>query len=121
MTRTRPYEGRCFEGALKALLALPGDSGATLVHAGVWNPRLACQMGHAWVEVGGLAVDGARCEALPLDLYRAVARVTVEVRYTRREALERALAAENYGPWDAALDDLAYARSAVASEERDDG
>jgi hypothetical protein len=54
---------------------------------------------HAWVEVGELVL--AVADAVPRELYYEVGKIDPAecVRYTWREAVEKALESGTYGPW----------------------
>jgi predicted ABC-type ATPase len=57
--------------------------------------------GHAWVESGKLALDNSlgNLITLPIDAYYRMGHVTDVNKYTKQEALKKALETEHYGPW----------------------
>lgn len=81
----------------------------TLVHALIvgQGPIEGVVHWHAWVEHGPVAYDWSNGKniSLPVDVYRALARVQQSWEYDAREAAQMMRLTQHFGPWQGPVDD----------------
>ncbi len=103
--------GDCYEANCKLFLSLTENPSVEdcchLVHAEVVGrgELNGLRFAHCYIEMGGRALDFSNGNkvVLPVEVYRALGgidRVNNLHRYSRKEAVERLLKVQTYGPWD---------------------
>lgn len=122
--------GNCFQAAVQALMRLPIDSGAELVHGLVTGskggPLEGVRYAHAWVEVpdgAGSWIVGDHSNGndieLPREVYYWAGKVRPEqtLRYDRDRAMGELAASGHNGPWDVIPGDEDLTTTAGTEEE----
>ena len=105
MSKTKPViEGLCFEKALCYIIEHESDD-LRLIHGRAIGrgPIQGIKFSHAWIEDSkrSIAIDLDKKEPkeLPLIVYYLLGNITNVQKYTRKEAMEKALETRHYGPW----------------------
>jgi hypothetical protein len=93
--------GDCYQVAGRFVFDNPD---ATLVHAECYpliGPYARIQFHHAWAERGGVVYDYANGKKIEMDvgLYRILANVQREQRYTPTEVRLNVVKTRHWGPW----------------------
>lgn len=96
--------GDCFVVALNLVMDNPSYK---LVHGIVTGQGVisGIQYCHAWVESGNVVIDDTVDIVIPKDIYYDIGNISITKEYAYKEALERALKYETYGPWDSVFAD----------------
>ena len=103
--------GNCYQVAFDCLMDLgSNDDNVRLVHGVVTGQGAieGIEYCHAWVEDGDEVIDGTmppKYRILPKDIYYALGNVGITKKYSRKQALAKALFTGHYGPWDKVFDD----------------
>ncbi len=101
--RLKTRGGRCYELALRLLLANMDEPGITLVHGETRSsdPRaVGGRMDHAWIEVGDLVYDRTtRDQPFNRVLYYIGGEVTDVTTYSAHDATVMFSEHGHWGPW----------------------
>lgn len=91
--------GNCYEVAARVLVDRKLPQGV-LVHGSVWHPKTG-RHGHAWVEMGDVVFDFANNKSAVMrkEKYYSLGRVQNTKKYTRKQAVDKMLDTEHFGPW----------------------
>ena len=107
-TGAAPGEGNCYEANGKFILSKLDDDSYKLCHGVAVSSTDGEPFGHAWIEKESLGVamdfsNGKRA-CFPRQAYYEAGRIPVGghpvYSYTGREALQKMLDTEHWGPWN---------------------
>lgn len=95
--------GNCFEASFEFIRGC--DDGWELVHGIVKGQGVieGIPIVHAWCELGDLVYDGAADVYIHKEKYYKVGEIEHTVKYSRNEAIRKAIETELYGCWDEEL------------------
>jgi len=101
--------GDCYQVAAKLVIDSEVGTELVLVHAEVTGqgPLEGIKYGHAWVEnIHGDVIDKSNGRDITINkqVYYSIGNISSKkgkmFKYTRREALDKMLDSEHFGPWD---------------------
>lgn len=92
--------GTCYCDHLRWLMDSPKLDRAKLIHGSVWSVPGQCRIGHAWIEIADdIVIDLTIDYTGSRNKYYDHAKARVEQRYTRHDAMRKALKTGHFGPW----------------------
>ena len=105
--RPRKRSGRCYELALKYLMASPDEEGWHLVHGDVnlcglvdGDATGSQRAGHAWLVRGDTVYDTTLDQTFSVTTYEQIMEAVRFAEYTKLEAAQEMSKSGHSGPWD---------------------
>jgi len=97
---TEGRQGRCYELAFSFVKDFDDVEGE-LVHGTIYVPKDEKRIHHAWVELkSGLVYEPVTNSIFEKKFFYKVFKPQDQKRYTRKEAMIKAVTSKHYGPWE---------------------